>query len=523
MTRNDLNLMTPERRLLSWWNGLDSHVKLTFVAALLWGLVSHGMMLTNKYSIHDDITFLYSVGATFESGRWMLGLVSQAEQALTAGPHYSMPLLHGLVSLVCLALCAAVLVGLLGIRSRLLCVALGGVMTAFPGVASLFGFLFTAPYYMAALLATVLAARALCRRRSVLTWCLSTAVLACAMGVYQAYIPVSIGMLLLHFLLERLDRPGDDWAHTIKTAVYYGSALLAAVVAYYIINKLFLKFYNLELNNYQGINKMGREGIAVYLSRMLLAYRAFFFPEQMLRASHVFVVMGLELPWKLLLILDAVLLGALILGAWKESPWKALQLAAVSALLPLAMGFIYVMGPDVHSLMIFGQCLIFFLTACLAQRLGMDRKLLLRLVSLVLCLLLLLFPLVWCRYDNALYMDLEMNQQRTISWFNTLITRIKSAEGYRDELPITYIGRLEKQDLSLGTLSLFPYIWPYESAPDLINDSGQIHFMANWCGFWQEQVEFDHPDIASMPCYPDDGSIRIIDDVIVVKFSETQG
>lgn len=515
----NFNLLSPEQRIAGWWKNLDSGPKLAFFAALLWGMLSHGMMLTNKYSIHDDITFLHSIGATFESGRWMLGLISLAEQKLTAGPHYSMPLLNGMISLVCIALCAAILVSLFRVRSRFLCVALGGVLASFPGVTSLFGFMFTAPYYMVALLTTVVAAWGLCRRQSLVVWCLSVAMMGCAMGVYQAYIPVAIGMLLLHFLMERLDRPGDDWAHTIKTAIYYGSALLATVLAYYVINKLFLRFFGLQLNSYQGINKMGREGLGVYLSRALLAYKAFFFPEQMVRSSSAFVVMGLRLPWKGMLALDGLLLGALILRAWKERPWKALQIAVVSALLPLAMGFAYVMGPDAHTLMVFGQCLIFVVTAVLIQRLGMDKTCFLGLVSLLLCLLLVLFPLAWCRYDNALYMDLEMNQQRTISWFNTLITRIKSCEGYRDELPVSYIGPMQKQDLTFGLLSDFPYIWPYESAPDLINDSGQIHFMEKWCGFWQQQVEFDHPDIASMPCYPDDGSIRVIDDVIVVKFS----
>lgn len=519
MKYDNLNLMTLEQRLLSWWRNLDAGPKLAFWAALLWGLVCHGMMLTNKYSIHDDITFLHSIGATFESGRWMLGLLSLAEQKLTGGPHYSMPLPHGLMSLLCIALWAGLLVSLFRIRSRLLCVSLGCVLAAFPGVASLFGFMFTAPYYMAALLATVVAAWALCRRQRLLTWCLSVAMMTCAMGVYQAYIPVAIGMLLLYFLMERLDRPGDDWAHTVGTAIYYGSALLTTVLAYYIISKLFLTMFDLQLNRYQGINNMGREGLGVYLTRVVLAYKAFFFPEQMIRASNAFVVMGLSIPWKGMLILDALLLLVLFFRAWKENIWKALQIGAVSALLPLGMGFAYVMGPDAHTLMVFGQCLTFVLTACLIQRLGMDRKLLLRLVSLLCCLVLLAFPLVYCRYDNAVYMDLEMNQQRTISWFNTLITRIKSCDGYRDELPITYVGILEKQDHTMGVLSQFPYIWPYESAPDLINDSGQTHFMEKWCGFWQQQVEFDHPDISSMPCYPDDGSIRILDDVIVVKFN----
>ena len=47
--------------------------------------------------------------------------------------------------------------------------------------------------------------------------------------------------------------------------------------------------------------------------------------------------------------------------------------------------------------------------------------------------------------------------------------------------------------------------------------------MNMWCGF--SRVEGDVPEsgsaqIAAMPVYPDDGSIKMIDGVLVVKFSD---
>lgn len=48
--------------------------------------------------------------------------------------------------------------------------------------------------------------------------------------------------------------------------------------------------------------------------------------------------------------------------------------------------------------------------------------------------------------------------------------------------------------------------------------------MANWNGFNPvtiDQTEFENsPIVKNMPCYPDDGSIKVINNVVVVKFSD---
>lgn len=46
-------------------------------AVLICGLVTHGYILTNKISYHDDSVNYFGVGTTFESGRWALGLIQK--------------------------------------------------------------------------------------------------------------------------------------------------------------------------------------------------------------------------------------------------------------------------------------------------------------------------------------------------------------------------------------------------------------------------------------------------------------
>ncbi|HAV00893.1 MAG TPA: glucosyl transferase II, partial [Lachnospiraceae bacterium] len=38
-----------------------------------------------------------------------------------------------------------------------------------------------------------------------------------------------------------------------------------------------------------------------------------------------------------------------------------------------------------------------------------------------------------------------------------------------------------------------------------------------------EEYFYNHPEVAAMPEYPDDGSVRVIDDTIVVKFQDITG
>ncbi|MDE7093561.1 MAG: hypothetical protein K2O52_01475 [Oscillospiraceae bacterium] len=126
------------------------------------------------------------------------------------------------------------------------------------------------------------------------------------------------------------------------------------------------------------------------------------------------------------------------------------------------------------------------------------------------------------------YLKAEYEQQRMISYFTVLTTQIKSVEGYQDEMPVCYINPRSKEDLTLRELSGFDlfYTVPDDRIEENINNYAWIKFMNNWCAFKPETVDEEDfinlPEVINMPYYPDDGSIKIINDTVVVKFGPVE-
>ena len=129
------------------------------------------------------------------------------------------------------------------------------------------------------------------------------------------------------------------------------------------------------------------------------------------------------------------------------------------------------------------------------------------------------------RYDNQCYMKTTFQQQEAISWNTTLVTRIESTAGFRDELPVAFVNRRNMQDRNLYNLEELDFLTlaTYdENIYGYLNDWAWEAFLARWCGFQAQTVDPTEvaawPEVETMPSYPDDGSIRIIRDVLVVKF-----
>lgn len=140
-------------------------------------------------------------------------------------------------------------------------------------------------------------------------------------------------------------------------------------------------------------------------------------------------------------------------------------------------------------------------------------------------LLLLAFSGLYCLYDNVCYVKSEFQKQRMISYYTTLITRIKSAERYQDELPVVYINPGKIEDSTLRDIPAFREVRLegslYGGAKRGINGAWRA-FMNHWCGFSPiegDPEKYEHlPEVQAMPRYPDAGSIRVINGAVVVKF-----
>ena len=177
-----------------------------FASVMFFGIVANIGMLTNKFSFHDDMGALFHVGATVTSGRWLLELLGQWSEDIWGV--FSLPVCSGLLSLFLLAASSVIIVDIFEIQSLGNCVLMGGLLVAFPAVFSVFAYMFTAPYYFLAFFMTVMGAYLIIRFRWV-GYILGIILIGSAMGIYQAYLPVAVMILLCASIIKTLSEENN--------------------------------------------------------------------------------------------------------------------------------------------------------------------------------------------------------------------------------------------------------------------------------------------------------------------------
>ena len=513
-------------------------------ACMLWGLAAHGMAFFNKYSTHDD-AYLFDLCGTYSSGRWMLGELGTLYTKVFGSWYHSTPLFHGIVSVLAIALACALILDMFSIRSKLLAVAFCGVAVTFPTVTGLFGYMFTAPYYMIG--AAIGVAGVFVLNRS-MTWpAFGFGVLlgAAAVGVYQANLPICVCLLLLCLIKRMLETETFSYQKVGGYLLYYAGACAAILGLYLLLNKLELTLHKTTLTSYQSIASFGLTDLKGYLERIRTAYREFFSPTP--NVSFCMFPIYTRRYYKLSVLVAILLSLAALARSYRRDKRSCALAAALMLLVPMACNLIFVMcGENVYTPMMYGECFFFAYYAWMADRLfpekgdGEDadktasapsgreprRRLLERGVKAAVGTLLLLIGLLYCRFANICYLRAEFEQQQTISYYTALISRISSAEGYDDAYPVVYINEFNKKPTTgLGCPDEeIIFISPYKSGYSVNIDTWR-RVMRNWCGYDPETLDealfVQRPEVMEMPCYPDSGSIKVIDGTVVVKFAET--
>ena len=505
---------------------LDKRIWVVLFSSVIWGTFAHGIALFNKYSVHDDSSALFGIGTTYTSGRWMLAILGKLYKIFFGGSYYSLPLFNGFISILCIAFSIYLIINLLDIKSMGLCIAITGILVSFPVITGLFGYMFTAPYYMIALLLAVGGVWIVNKKTNVLCFLVGVLLMSCSIGIYQAFIPVMMSLALLCFIFKLTIETSDSPKKLIISGVYLAGAVISSVLLYFLLNKCMLAYKGLQLSDYKGVNTMGKEPFSVYLSRIPAAYYHFFVQKDIgasifpFRINHLYI---------LVLLFTAILSLYVIIQAFRKNIFQGILLTLSVLMLPLTFNFIFIMCDEgIYTLMLYGQAMLFVYLVLLINIFEFPKLNITRAVYGFGTTLLLFLSFSYCRYANMNYLKSEYEQQRMISYFTVLFTQIKSVEGYQDEMPVCYINSRNKEDLTLKELSGFEsfYVKPYMNIKKDINGYAWTKFMNNWCAFSPETVDeedfVDLPEVIDMPYYPDDGSIKIINDTVVVKFGPVE-
>ena len=183
-------MQSPTQAFQSLYGKIRREWKAAFSGAFILGLLIHMPVLLSDVPNHDGLDSMYFDQNMITSGRWFLTV------ACGISSYYTVPWVIGLLGILYLSCAAVALCELLEVRKSWAAAICGGLLTAFPALASTFAYVFTLDGYMLALLLAVSAVLVTKKRR--LGFLPGAACLAFSMGIYQGYLSCHDSVGLCH-------------------------------------------------------------------------------------------------------------------------------------------------------------------------------------------------------------------------------------------------------------------------------------------------------------------------------------
>ena len=495
----------------------------TFLSALCAGLAAYGFVMCNVLNNQDNISNTPGgYGAGTASGRWFLEMLAEFTRKVWGVN--TLPLFNGLSSILLVALAACLTVSVLEIQSRPFSVLVGALFVTFPSFAMTMLFMFTVGFYSFSLLLTLAGVYAAKNCKGWVGIALSSVCLALSLGIYQAYLPIAAALFLLILLRRGLSDAQTSGKELLLQGVRYLSVLVLGLALYMLVLRLLLRFGGQDLNTYQGIDQMGSVNLAELPAMFAATYEKFF--NLPVKAEYAIN----DTPIIRFAFLCSMALSALPF-AWAE--WRSKAAASVKALNALwfalfpagAFGIVLMCyHSSIFGRMVYGAVTVFLLPLVLLERVRGKGGAAVNCAAAVLSALLLLTSVSYIRQSNENYMVLYYTNRQTENYFASMLTRIRTAPGYRQDLLLAFIG----EDIADGTFYNEVYRKSAHIYGGYTDDSNYKKagksYLSNYMGFRQPEAsaeqtaELAETDaVRAMPCYPDDGSVRVVGEYIVVK------
>lgn len=509
---------------------VPKHALIAFLSAAGSGLAIHLYALTNKFVNRDEIAGLFASRDRATSGRFLLRALR------TLFSDFSLPWVNGLVTILALSLVAALTVSILRVKKPLYAALSGILLLAFPSVCNFLSYMYTVDANMLGLLLGVFGAFLLDRYR--LGFLPAAALFALSIGTYQANI-CFVGALMATRGLVVLLSGERDGRGVFALLCKYVFAFGAGAALYALTSHLVLTAQGAELTDYMGLADAKHAGAHELPVRATVAFSGYF--GFLADTSRLMSVRAMPFLHAALLLISGALCLHLALLRFRTSKPQAALSAALFLLLPAAYYSVALFNPQtVHVLMVYSIVFTYLLPFALleAEAPGpaddaQALRPLHRVAGWGVLLLVACCAFLWGLYANKGYLVLQLKYEDSYSLLNRVVDRVEQQPGYAADVPVAFIGSPSKGGYPPSKaeyLGDFISDMGFGSAADFgfVDDDKHIrYFIRYYLGVNFAEVDEgvlaaleNNPVVAAMPVYPDAGSMRLVDGVLVVKFSE---
>ena len=502
---------------------IENRDRLAIKSGIIFLLLAHLYRWTNAMFNHDSL-MVYQIdwGWQISLGRIWVPLYAYLRGRIVS------PVLCAACGSIFLLAAMIIIVRLLDLHRHSSVILLCGLLATHETLAFLnASFLFVYDPDMLALLFCVLAAYFTQAEKIRFHWLASIICMAAGLGLYQSYIEVTL-VLIQILILKRLiegEKTGSLWAYGLRCI----GAVIAGALLYLLCLAVTVNITESQLSNdYNSLLQMkslvSTDLISLLWKTWMQAFSYLLSPEAIHRTISAFLNACLGL----------AAAGLLVSHALKEKWGRAQYLLALFLMivLPLSMNVSYLLSGGLkHGLMTYSYVLYFVMIIMIMDHTGSVSGGTVKKVKTGMSLTLSVLIFNHISFSNALYVKKGLEYDATLSLMTRLVTQMESTEGYEvGKTPVVILGVMGESPL-------------YRERPGFrfVNDTwagDAHHFGISYYETYTSEFTYilGYPinllpeentkkymsmdEVIQMPVFPYEGSVKIVEDTLVIKLSE---
>lgn len=506
---------------------------IAIVSTLAFYIFAHGYRFTNPLFSGDSLLMIHQTDSAWQIalGRFVQPFLVFLRGGITS------PFLISALSAFCLALSVYFVVDFLAINNLFSIVFVAAVMTCNTTVLVISStFISYSDFFSLSLLCSVLGVWFL-KKEKASYLLLGTLLLAISLGIYQAYICVAIGLVMMHFLLKTTEFV--SFKDMVKQVIKYLLPFVAAALLYFITWKLFQNIFDIwTADTYNGLSSVGDySGVsigAIIATTYENVLNYFIHPETF--TTIPFRGISLSIFWTYIIrIFNAIVVIMLILTLFKRNReskialWKRLVQILILLLLPLGINFVCIISKGMeHTIMIYAFCLVYILAIRTAEYIippSINTQALQKSYFPWIATLVSIAILSWSNivYSNQVYLKKDLQEQATLSLMTRIVYSIESTEGYVPGVtPVAFSGSFENTP-SVPDMEAFQDVLPYGMGKSSLTYVGTDYaFLTHYLNVNMNltRINGDLEAVKQMPVYPAKGSVAFVEDILVIKIAD---
>lgn len=515
-----------------------------FIFTFIVGIIAHFFIIANPLFNADGIFYNRSMGGGSILGRWLIEVLNSVFSLV--GYSTVIPMLNVVIAILIISFSSIYLLRILDIENLAYRLIISISLVLSPAIIQTFFYGFTAHIYALSILFTILSIYFLINKNNFVASVYCNCI---ALAIYQAYIPFMLSLYVIYFIKHLVS---DSEKDLLKTLLKSFLSFLISFLLYYMINDIINRRNDSYIFAIHGMSEyvVPKFTIGSLFTAIKRCYVAVF---DMFLNHNVFAhntTLLIRMVYLILIVYTLYLILELVYRlAFRKSLYKTERKIAVRKsifivllylLSPLAINFMFIMTnngigyiEDRLSLSLAFYVIFPVVLTDTIDKLngavGVAKKFFLNKFTVSFTIIVLIHNM-WLAYGSYYNQFKIINASKSFAL--ELATNIKMLPGYKNDTSVLFIGSPYQKNTH------FNYGYYVDAEHNLYSnfDTEYENILCEYpmMQIFKEFTALDFPEpnedfasnlyyskqVREMPLYPIDGSVKLVENVAVVKFKE---